>query len=200
MKDFERRFYPITEIRIDMEKGKPVLRGHAAVFNSSSVDLGGFREQINPNAFRAALKNSDARCLRDHIPSMILGRQSANTLRINEDERGLPFECDMPGTTYANDLLISMGRGDVRECSFGFSVRKGGDKWEKNSTGYWTRTILEDGIEKLYDVSPVTYPAYEETDCAYAMRSLEKLKAEEIPTFDDMAMRKLKLQIEEAII
>jgi len=193
--NIERRYCPFTEVRIIAEEGKsPVLRGHAAVFNTSSVDLGGFREIIMPNAFRSALSNSDPRCLFNHDPNLILGRKSANTLRVDEDARGLPFECDMPGTSYSNDLRISMDRGDIKECSFGFSVRKDGDKWEKDSTGYWTRTINEDGIEKLYDVSPVTYPAYPDTSCA--MRSLDKIKAEEIPTFDEMAIRKLRLQIE----
>ena len=194
----ERRFFPLGEARVVTEEGKVILRGHAAVFNSQSADLGGFREIIRPNAFRNALTKSDPRCLFNHVPSYILGRKSSNTLRVSENERGLPFDCDLPDTTYARDLQVSLGRGDVRECSFGFSVREGGDTFVKDkATGVWHRTIIEDGIEELYDVSPVTFPAYPETDCA--LRSLEKAKAMEIPPpFNDTFLRKLRIDLLEA--
>jgi uncharacterized protein len=199
MDKIERRFFPIGECRVVMEGGKKMLRGHAAVFNSQSLLLAGmFREIIKPGAFRSALKSSDPRCLRDHVPSMILGRMSSGTLTLSEDEKGVPFACDMPGTTYANDLQISMSRGDVRECSFGFSVREGGDKWEQQADGTYLRTILEDGIEELYDVSPVTYPAYPDTACA--MRSLDKIKGEQPPPFNDNDIKRRRLELANAAL
>ena len=196
-KNIERRTINYKhEWRLVSGVGKSVIKGTAALFNSLSEDLGGFREQIMPGAFKSALENADIRALFNHDPNMILGRTTSGTLRVIETDNGLEYECDVPDTTYARDLVACMQRGDITQCSFGFSIGKGGDKWEKNSAGEWTRTIS--AVKRLYDVSPVTYPAYPETECA--IRSLEKLKAEEIPTFDDMAMRKLKLQIEEAII
>ncbi len=189
----ERRYFPTGEIRIASEGDKKTLHGHAAIFNSLSLPLGGFFvEIIQPGAFRSALKISDPRCLRDHIPGQILGRKSSGTLEISEDEKGLLFACNLPGTSYAKDLEESLTRGDVRECSFGFTVREGGDVWDQQADGIYKRTILADGIEELYDVGPVTYPAYPETACA--MRSLHKAIGK-MPVVID-GINRLRLELE----
>lgn len=194
--DIERRTIK-AEIRIDTGKmGTPIIRGIAAVFNSMSEDLGGFREQIVPGAFRSALIGSDVRALFNHDPSMVLGRSTSGTLRLMETDQGLEFECDAPDTSYARDLMACMKRGDINQCSFGFNVDSGGDTWQKDMVGQWTRTIHV--ISRLHDVSPVTFPAYPETSCA--MRSLEKVQAETIPPFDDTEIRKLRLEIEAAAL
>ena len=195
MKDIERRTINV-EFHANTNTGKPIMRGVAAVFNSLSENLGGFREMITPGAFKSALEKSDIRALFNHDPNMVLGRTTSKTLRLAETDNGLEFECDMPDTTYARDLMSCMQRGDINQCSFGFSIGKGGDKWEKNDAGEWTRTINQ--VSRLYDVSPVTFLAYPDTACA--MRSLDKIKAEEIPTFDEMAIRKLRLQIESILL
>jgi uncharacterized protein len=168
----ERRTYTVA-LRSDAKGGKPIIRGIAAMFNSMSEDLGGFREQIAPGAFKSALGGSDVRALFNHDPNMILGRSTSGTLRLSETDQGLEFECDAPDTSYARDLMESMKRGDISQCSFGFTVDTGGDTWQKDAAGQWTRTI--NVVSRLYDVSPVTYPAYPETSCA--MRSLEKAQA-----------------------
>lgn len=188
----ERRTYTV-ELRADTpEGGKPVMRGIAAMFNSMSEDLGGFREQIAPGAFKSALGNSDVRALFNHDPSMILGRTVSGTLRLSETDQGLEFECDAPDTSYARDLMESMKRGDISQCSFGFSVDCGGDTWQKDDAGQWTRTIHV--VSRLYDVSPVTYPAYPETSCA--MRSLEKIRAETTPPVNNNDLYRRKLDLE----
>jgi HK97 family phage prohead protease len=179
----ERRAVAI-ELRMDgMEEGQtPMMRGHAAVFDSASEILQAgditFREIIKPGAFAEALIVSDCRALFNHNPDNILGRTSAGTLRINESDKGLAIEIDPPDTMCSRDLQISMQRGDVREMSFGFTVAKGGDKWTRGHDGIHTRTISK--VERLYDVSPVTYPAYPDTDCA--LRSLEESQAIIQPT------------------
>ncbi len=193
----ELRFFPMSEIRIAMEGEKPILRGHAAVFNLPSVILRAengeqFREIISPGAFRSALMRCDYRSMFNHNPDKILGRRSAGTMIASEDASGVPYEVNLPDTTYARDLQVSMSRGDVKECSFGFSVREGGDSWQKDNTGMWVRTIMEDGIEEIYDLSPVVFPAYPDTSCA--LRSLEKVRAETMP-FNDTELQRLKLQI-----
>ena len=190
----ERRAFPFQEIRVTVEDGKATLRGHAAVFNSLSLDLGGFRETIMPGAFRSALLRCDYRSMFNHNPDKILGRKSAGTLRATEDGKGVPYEVDLPDTSYARDLQVSMGRGDVKECSFGFSVREGGDCWLRDASGEWTRSIQPDGIDELYDLSPVVFPAYPDTACA--MRSLEKVQAALVPPFDDTELRRLRLELE----
>ena len=176
--------------------GAHTIRGTAAVFNSESEDLGGFTERIMPGAFSKAI-GDDVRALINHEPSMILGRTRSGTLRLTESERGLVFDCTLPDTSYARDLKASMERGDISQCSFGFSIADGGDTWhEDKSSGKWERTIT--AISRLFDISAVTYPAYPDTACA--MRSLEKIRAETIPPFDDTEIRRLRLEIEAAAL
>ena len=175
--DVERRTHTV-EMRVkDAGYGKksPTIEGYAANFNVLSEDLGGFREILMPGCFKNAIANSDIRCLFNHDPNLILGRSTSGTLRVSEDEKGLRFECDPPETTYAKDLQVSMGRGDITQCSFGFRVAEDGATWAKDSGGMWIRSIYN--VEKLYDNSPVTYPAYTSTSCA--VRSLLQIKEKE---------------------
>lgn len=139
----------------------PLIRGHAAVFNKLSENLGGFREVIAPGAFDGVL-GDDVRALFNHDGSLILGRSTAGTLRVGIDSEGLTYEIDPPDTQYARDLLVSLERGDVRESSFGFRVAHGGDRWDENEDGVLIRTITR--VARLFDVSPVTFPAYPDTD------------------------------------
>ena len=189
----ERRTFAV-QLRAATTAGKPAIRGIAAMFNSLSEDLGGFREQIAPGAFKSALGGSDVRALFNHDPNLVLGRSTSGTLRLAETDAGLEFEVDPPDTTYARDLMACMARGDISQCSFGFQVDDGGDTWQKDSAGQWTRTIHV--VSRLWDVSPVTYPAYAETSCA--MRSLGKAQGTPPVTEWEAEARKRKLQIEAA--
>jgi uncharacterized protein len=135
-----------------------ILRGHAVVWDTLSQDLGGFKERFKRGAFSDFLSNGgDARALWNHEDWMILGRQSAGTLRLIEDDIGLAFEIDVPNTSYGNDALESIRRGDVNQMSFGFSLSTGG---ESLTIEKGTR-IREVNKAYLYEVSPVTFPAYE---------------------------------------
>lgn len=150
------------EVRVETrEDGGKMVRGHAALFGSLSENLGGFREMIEEGAFDNVLSD-DVRALFNHDSNLILGRTVAKTLRLKVDKKGLVYEYDSPNTTYANDLLVSLERGDVNQSSFGFQVDK--DKWEEDKDGRIIRRILS--VRRLYDVSPVTYPAYPDTDVA----------------------------------
>jgi HK97 family phage prohead protease len=197
--NLERRSIPV-EIRAKDENEKaPCIRGHAAVFNSPSELLGGcFREIILPGAFAEAIDSFDTRALFNHDSNIVIGRKSAGTLRMKEDESGLAIEIDLPDTSFARDIEVSMRRGDIKEMSYSFVVADGGQRWDRDpdGSGNWTRTISK--IERVFDVSPVTYPAYTETDCA--MRSLDAVKASEIPPVndDEIAMRRLRLELEAA--
>lgn len=173
MNDIERRFFVVDELRVEGrgDGKKPVIYGHAAVFNQLSEDLGGFREQIAPGAFAEAIQADDVRALFNHNPDYVLGRSVAKTLRLAEDSRGLAIEIDPPETQIARDLMTSMERGDITQMSFGFSVRPNGQNWAKDDEGRVIRTLTK---VRLFDVSPVTYPAYPQTDVA--MRSLEEFR------------------------
>tara|TARA_E500000305_G_C4018415_1_gene237153 strand:+ start:551 stop:1183 length:633 start_codon:yes stop_codon:yes gene_type:complete len=144
------------EKRDDEKESRKVI-GYASVFNSLSENLGGFREQINRNAFNEVLED-DVRALFNHNPDLILGRTIANTLNISVDEKGLRYEFDAPDTTVGNDLLVSLKRGDITQSSFGFIVEE--DSWDNDKEGKVIRTIEK--VSRLLDVSPVTYPAYPE--------------------------------------
>lgn len=159
-----------VEVRID-ENNKAIVRGYAAVFNSWSNDLGGFTERIAPGFFDNVLA-SDVRALYNHDPNYLLARTTSGTLRIGVDLKGLWYEYDDPGTSLSRDLAVLMQRGDLTQSSFAFSISEtNGDKWEKVN-GKWTRTLLE--ASGLYDVSPVTYPAYEDT--TVAARSMKRVE------------------------
>jgi HK97 family phage prohead protease len=169
----ERRLYD-TNLRIERRaEGRPVLVGHAAVFNAASVDLGGFREIVAPGAFAQSIAEDDVRALFNHEPDNILGRNRAGTLRLSEDARGLAFEIDLPDTQLARDLAVSIERGDISGNSFGFQTIE--DRWQRADGGD-LRTLVR---VRLFDVSPVTYPAYPQTDVA--LRSLDAWRAQQEP-------------------
>ena len=149
-----------TFTRADAEDRKMV--GHAAVFNQET-DIGGwFREKIAPGAFKESIREDDIRALFNHDPNFVLGRNTAKTLTLAEDDTGLKTTIDPPDTQFARDLAVSIERGDITQMSFAFQVLeeewKTGEKKELD-----LRTIKK---VRLYDVSPVTFPAYQGTDIA----------------------------------
>lgn len=157
----EIRNFTASELRsLTADDGQKKIEGYAAVFNQWSEDLGGFRERIADGAFTNTLKTADVRALWNHNADYPLGRVKAGTLSLSEDSRGLKFSIIPPDTQYARDLMTSIERGDVDQMSFGFWTID--DKWEKLD-GKWVRTLLE---VELFDVSPVTYPAYPQTSAA----------------------------------
>jgi HK97 family phage prohead protease len=152
----ERRAFPI-ELRVEGDE-KPKIRGYAAVFNKMSDNLGGFREKIAPGAFKRTLNNADVRALFNHDPNVVLGRTGAGTLTLREDDKGLWMEIEPPDTADARDLMTLIERGDVDQASFAFRVLK--DTWKNEESKEPIRTLDE---VQLFDVSPVTYPAYPQT-------------------------------------
>lgn len=155
------------------DAGQAQIRGYAAVFDSFSEDLGGFREVIKPGAFTEALANgSDVRALFNHDESLILGRTKSGTLELTEDGIGLAFLCTLPDTQVARDLAVSIERGDVDQCSFGFFCLE--DEWQMVDD-MPVRSVIKAG---LFDVSAVTYPAY--TATTVSMRSVWEDNAESI--------------------
>lgn len=166
--DKEKRYFEST-LTIEQREGKsrPTIVGHAAVFNSMSENLGGFREIIEPGAFDSVL-GDDVRALFNHDPNFVLGRTKSGTLSVSVDEKGLRYDITPPNTTYANDLIENLSLGNITQSSFGFTVDK--DRWEENEDGVIVRYIT--AVRRLYDVSPVTFPAYPETDVA--KRELEQ--------------------------
>lgn len=156
----ERRVFDVAELRLDAEEDARTIRGYAAVFDSMSQPLFGFREVIRKGAFKKTVRESDIRALWNHDPNFVLGRKSARTLRLEEDDKGLLTRIFPPSTTWASDLMTSIERGDVSQMSFGFQMVK--ERWmEAGTDGLPVRELLE---VRLFDVSPVTFPAYQQTE------------------------------------
>jgi hypothetical protein len=147
------------------EDGKKVLVGYGAVFHNAN-DPGteymlweGLSERIATTAFNRAISESqDVRGLFNHDANIILGRTTANTMRISVDMKGLRYEIDLPDTAQGRDLALSVERGDIDGSSFGFVVRK--QSYAYNDDGPNVRTIED---VDLYDVGPVVFPAYTST-------------------------------------
>jgi HK97 family phage prohead protease len=157
--DIELRTFDITELRVDQTADKkPVIKGCAIVFNKLSEDLGGFREQVDPRSCAGTIKTDDIRAAFNHDPNFILGRNKAGTLQLEQDDKGIHFAIDPPDTQWCRDLQVSIGRGDINQCSFKFNTIK--DSWENKKDGSAIRTLME---IKLFDISIVTYPAYPQT-------------------------------------
>jgi HK97 family phage prohead protease len=162
----ERRFAALSEVRAadEEEPGGFKFGGLAAVFDELSLNLGGFRERIDRGAFRKVLANNpDVRALFNHDPNYPLARTLApgkiGSLRIKEVGKGLDYEAIPTPTTYAQDLRVNLEAGVVSQSSFAFRIAPGGDSWDEDTeTGALIRTIHE--FSELFDVSPVTDPAY----------------------------------------
>jgi len=142
--------------------------GHAAVFDSLSENLGGFREQIKRGAFKDVL-DQDVRLLVNHDPNMPLARGDA--LKLTEDPTGLQVRALIRSDlSYARDLRINLEEGNVTQMSFAFGSDVE-DDWTEADDGVLIRTIRRFG--SLFDVSPVTYPAYPATDAG--LRAISRL-------------------------
>tara|TARA_R110001606_G_scaffold395916_2_gene569111 strand:- start:3464 stop:4870 length:1407 start_codon:yes stop_codon:yes gene_type:complete len=188
----EKRFFNV-ETRIDSTEDNDVIVGHAAVFNSLSEDLGNFREMIMPGAFDNVL-NDDTRAYFNHDPNFLLGRVSAGTLRLSVDEKGLRYELDIPKTTVGQDLKENLRNGNITQSSFAFTLPANGDSWERMADGTDLRKIHK--IERLFDVSPVSLPAYSEADnLTLAQRSLEKHKENNKIAKEENELKTLELKI-----
>jgi HK97 family phage prohead protease len=173
-----RRSIPFEYRMEEMEDGTRIIRGHGSVFNSLSEDLGGFREIIHTGAFDEALGKSDIRCLINHDANLILGRNTSGTLEVGIDEAGLSYSCKLPDTSYARDLSVSLDRGDITQSSFAFTMdweREGETyDYELREDGQWVLHIRQ--VEELFDVSPVTFPAYKAADVRTATDHLARAK------------------------
>lgn len=165
----ERRFVKGAQVRAKGDVAKPAIGGYGAVFNEEYVlyESPTYRlvEIIKPGAFTRALKEKqDVRCLFNHDPDNVLGRTTNDTLQLSEDSTGLQFSDDLDvRTSVAANVKAFIERGDVTGCSFAFRVQS--QTWRASTD---PETKMETEVREiedvdLYDVGPVTYPAYEAT-------------------------------------
>jgi hypothetical protein len=170
--------YRVADESNEPGEGKEVSRtveGYAALFDTTASIGGWFDERIEPGAFKEALKRSDIRALFNHDPNYILARTESGTLEVKEDKKGLFYRFEAPNTNFGNDFLEMLRRGDISQSSFAFTVNK--QRWEEEKRGdeiKYTRVIEE--VEQVYDVAPVTYPAYAETTVSARSKATELQK------------------------
>lgn len=181
----EQRDTPIgvSNVEIREGSGRTRISGYAAVFFREGNDAteyapkpapSGFRtrERIKPGTFARALQeNQEVVALFDHETHNLLGRTSAGTLELEEDDAGLRYTITTADTTIARDVVENIRAGNLQGSSFAFVARK--ETWEENEAGEAIRT-LED--VDLYDVGPVVNPAYEGTSAEAAERGATRLQ------------------------
>ena len=175
----EHRTAPLEEVEVkdsNQGDGRFTIRGHAAVFNRWSLDLGGFREKIAKGAFQAVLdRNPDVHAVWDHDTAKVLARTRGGSLELREDPAGLHMWARVADTSYSRDLRVLMENGLVDQASFAFTVAPGGDEWKffsESGEEKAERTIHE--IGELYDVTVTAQGAYPTASTEVVMRALRE--------------------------
>ncbi len=170
MNNLERRFLNFStaclDIRADDAAKTKKIIGYASVFyNNDKANqyqiYDKFVERIMPGAFTDAIKNDDVRALFNHDANIILGRSTAGTLIMKEDSRGLFYE--IPFDENDDDhvkMMRKIQKKEITGSSFSFRVM---DEEMKKEDGINIRTIKK---VSLFDVGPVTFPAYKATDAS----------------------------------
>lgn len=174
------------ELRSDGESNE-IIEGYALKFDKWSDNLGWFREKLASESLEKT-DMSNVTALFNHNESQILGRSGIN-LELDVDNIGLRFKVKPTDTSYSRDLMENIRQGVINQCSFAFTVSREQDseEWRENlESGIYERTIKN--IDKLYDVSVVTTPAYPDTEAVVGARSKELV--------DKLELRKQNKEIE----
>ena len=169
------------------EDGKKYIEGYFAVFGSTYELWAGATESVAPTAFDGAL-GDDIRCLIDHETRLVLGRNTAGTLVLRVDERGLWGRVEInERDTDAMNLYARVERGDVSQCSFGFEILDEETEYKNDGSVHWTIKSV-----KLYEVSVVTFPAYKETGVMARKEEYDQMKKRKAEAFREKMMRRLR--------
>lgn len=170
------------------ESGELYISGYFSVFNANYEMWQGATESIDPSAFDGAL-DADIRCLVDHDTRLVLGRTKSGTLTLQTDDRGLWGEVRINQKDQdAMNLYERVKRGDVDQCSFGFDILD--EEFSENpDTGdvHWTIKKV-----RLYEVSVVTFPAYEDTEVTARKQDLADIKKRKLDVWKEKTLKRLK--------
>lgn len=164
-----------TDFETREDEGNPIIEGYFAVFNSIYEISPGMTESIAPGAFTEAL-GGDVRALINHDTTLVLGRNTANTLELKEDSHGLWGRIRVnPKDSAAMDLYERVKRGDVSGCSIGFDIEEEKTEFLENGDVHWT--IQK--INPLAEVSCCSFPAYEATNISARSAQVEEIRKRE---------------------
>lgn len=159
-----------TEFSTRDDNGALSIEGYFAVFDSVYEIAQGMSESIAQGAFDNTISD-DIRALINHDTTLVLGRTKAGTLQLRTDSHGLWGHIDInPNDSDAMNLYNRVQRGDVDQCSFGFDILNEETEFREDGSVHWTIKEV-----KLYEVSPCTFPAYEETSIAARSRERDEL-------------------------
>lgn len=177
----------------EAEGGELVIEGYFAVFNSNYVIWDGATESVAPGAFSDTLSN-DIRALIDHESRLVLGRNKAGTLELREDSRGLWGSIKVNRDDVdAMNLYSRIRRGDVDQCSFGFEILE--EEFSPDGEKiHWTIKKVN-----LYEVSVVTFPAYEETGVTARQNQLEEIQKRRTAQWREEVRKRLKGDLQDGI-
>lgn len=163
------------------------IEGYFSVFNSNYELWPGATESVAPGAFSETL-GGDIRALIDHESRLVLGRNKAGTLELREDSHGLWGRVRInPNDTDAMNLYERVKRGDVDQCSFGFDIIEEETDFREDGSMHWT--ILR---VKLYEVSVVTFPAYEATGVSARKAEYEEIQRRRAEAWRSEQKKKLR--------
>ena len=163
------------------------IEGYFSVFNSNYELWPGATESVAPGAFSDTL-GGDIRALVDHESRLVLGRNKAGTLELREDSHGLWGRVRInPNDTDAMNLYERVKRGDVDQCSFGFDIIEEETELREDGSMHWT--ILR---VKLYEVSVVTFPAYEATGVSARKAEYEEIQRRRAEAWRTELKKKLR--------
>lgn len=187
MKERQTRAFP-AHFEVREENDEMAIEGYFAVFGSEYQLWPGAVETIAPGAFRETL-GGDIRALCDHDPRLVLGRTKSGTLELKEDEKGLWGRIKLnPNDQDAMNLRARILRGDVDQCSFGFDIEDEGiDQDQASGKTLWTIRKVA-----LYEVSVVTFPAYEETAVQARKKELGEIHRRELEMWKNQMQARLK--------
>ena len=176
-----------TEFQTRDDSGNLAIEGYFAVFDSNYEIAPGMSESIAPGAFDNTLAG-DIRALINHDTTLVLGRTKAGTLQLRTDSHGLWGHIDInPTDSDAMNLYTRVQRGDVDQCSFGFDIINEETDYREDGSIHWTIREVE-----LYEVSPCTFPAYEETNIAARQKERDEIKKRKREAWKEQTMKKLK--------
>lgn len=182
-----------TEFQTRDDNGNLAIEGYFAVFNSIYQIAPGLSESIAPGAFDNTL-SGDIRALINHDTTLVLGRTKANTLQLRTDAHGLWGHIDInPNDTDAMNLYNRVQRGDVDQCSFGFNILNEETDFQEDGSVHWTIKEVE-----LFEVSPCTFPAYEETNIAARTKERDELLKRKSEAWKEKMLKKLKGETDNA--
>lgn len=176
-----------TQFNTRDDDGKLAIEGYFAVFDSVYEIAPGMTESIAQGAFDNTL-SGDIRALINHDTTLVLGRTKAGTLQLRTDSHGLWGHIDInPNDTDAMNLYNRVQRGDVDQCSFGFDILNEETDYREDGSVHWTIKEVE-----LYEVSPCTFPAYEETSIAARAKERDEILKRRSQAWEEKMLKKLK--------